>query len=73
MCHVDNVLVPEACPGEALNTQPLIHSPPSNTLFIQESESVRLALLESTKLAMFTWNYPAFERKKGGNGWLEHA
>lgn len=55
-CNVSCVLVPEACPGEALNTQPLIHSPPSNPLFIQESESVRLALLESTRLAMFTRN-----------------
>lgn len=49
MCHVDNVLVPEACPREALNTEPLIHSPRSHTPFIQESRSVHLARLELTK------------------------
>lgn len=56
MCHVDNVLVPEAWPREALNTEPLIHSPRSHTLFIQESRSVHLARQELTKLAVFTWN-----------------
>lgn len=49
MCHVDNVLVPEARPREALNTQPLIHSPRSHTPFTQEPRSVHLARQDSTK------------------------
>lgn len=74
MCHVDNVLVPEACPGEAPQHTASNPLTPRATLYSFRNLSL---------LALLCWsqqNWPCLHgislhlrKKREQNGWIEHA